>query len=94
VTSSADASDLDLCCLPGDFTVTKIPTGFVIGRALDHLGPGPWWEYIAIVATFHEAYTHATRLAEEADRSAWLHKHGDDYELLHKPMNGEPPPDG
>ena len=29
----ADTPDLDLCCVPGDFTVTKIPSGYLIGRA-------------------------------------------------------------
>ncbi len=44
-------------------------------------------EYIAIVKTYKEAYAHATRLAEEAGRNAWFHKHGDDYEPLNKPHN-------
>ena len=81
----ANGPGLDLYCLPGDFTVTKIPSGYLIGRALEHDGPGPWWEYIAIVKTYHDAYSHATRLAEESGRNAWFHKHGDDYEPLNKP---------
>ena len=65
--------------------MTKIPGGYLIGRALDHEGPGPWWEYIAIVKTYPDAYQHASRLASEAGRSAWFHKHGDDYERLNVP---------
>ena len=80
--ASPHASGLDLCCLPGDFTVTQIPGGYLIGQALDHVGPGPWWELIATVPTYHEARIHATRLADELGRSAWLHTYGDEYERL------------
>lgn len=80
--SHRDPPGLNLCCLPGDFTVTKIHGGYLIGRALEQIGPGPWWEYVATVRTYQDAYEHATRLAAEAGRNAWWHKHGDDYELL------------
>jgi hypothetical protein len=70
------------CCVPGDITVTKIPTGYLIGRALAQSGPGPWWEYVAIVATYEEAAQQARVMATTAGRRAWLHKGGDDYEPL------------
>jgi hypothetical protein len=79
--------DLEFCCQPGDFTVTRIHTGYLIGRALDHEGPGPWWEYIAIVKTYAEAYAHAQRLAAEAGKTAWLHIHGDEYSPLQAPAD-------
>ena len=83
--SPSDPTDLDLCCLPGDITVTKIPSGYLVGRALQQIGPGPWWEYIAIAKTYPEAFRQAQELAAASGRKAWLHKHGDDYEPLPDP---------
>jgi hypothetical protein len=70
---------LDLCCLPGDITVTKIHSGYLIGRALEQIGPGPWWEYVTIVRTYREARERAQELAAETGRRAWLQRHSDDY---------------
>ena len=70
------------CCLPGDITVTRIPTGYLIGRAMDPLGPGPWWEYIAKVREFSDARHHALVIAKREGTRAWLHRSEDDYELL------------
>ena len=70
------------CCEPGDFTVTKIPSGYLIGRAMAQLGPGPWWEYVAIVTQRRQALDHARQLAYREGTRAWLHKAGDDYEPL------------
>ena len=75
-------ADSDSCCLPGDITVTKVHTGYLLGRALPELGPGPWWEFIAIVSTFTEAATKATALAEAHNASAWVHTGGDNYDRL------------
>ena len=72
----------EVCCLPGDITVTKIPSGYLIGRALEPIGPGPWWEYVAIVSTFADATHHALRIAREYNVRAWLHKAADDYDLI------------
>ena len=77
-----DPPELAYCCLPGDITVTKVPSGYLIGRSLPELGPGPWWEYVAIVSTFTEAATRAHALAKESQTKAWLHQTGDDYEPL------------
>ena len=72
------------CCVPGDITVTKIHTGFLIGRALRRRGPGPWWEYVETVVSFRQATLHAHKFAKTAGVRAWLHKGGDDYEPLQK----------
>ena len=82
MTSHQDPSLEEGCCLPGDFTVTKIPSGYLIGRALPQLGLGPWWEYVAITRDYESAVQQALRLAREDDVRAWLHRTGDDYELL------------
>ena len=79
-----DPPDLASCCSPGDITVTKVHSGYLIGRALPELGPGPWWEYIAIVSTFTEAASKALALAEASHTHAWLHRDGDNYEVLPK----------
>jgi hypothetical protein len=72
------------CCLPGDITVTRIHTGFLIGRALERRGSGPWWEYIKTVTSFRQATLQAHRLAKNGGVRAWFHKHGDDYDRLPK----------
>ena len=72
------------CCLPGDITVTKIPTGFLIGRAMKRKGPGPWWEYVATVVSFRQASLRAHKLAKAANVRAWMHTSGDQYEPLPK----------
>jgi hypothetical protein len=70
------------CCLPGDITVTEIPSGYVIGRALEKSGPGPWWTYIGIAASEAQAVRKARDLAEATHVRAWRHLSGDDYQLL------------
>jgi len=77
-----DPPKVESCCRPGDITVTKVPTGYLIGRALAELGPGPWWEYVAVVSSFTEAATRAHALAKQTATKAWFHKAGDDYEPL------------
>jgi hypothetical protein len=72
------------CCLPGDITVTKVFTGFLIGRALQRKGPGPWWEYVRIVTTFRQAALQSHRLARAAKVRAWWHKGGDEYDRMPK----------
>jgi hypothetical protein len=79
-----EPQERDVCCLPGDITVTKIPTGYLLGRALEPRGTGhgPWWEYISIVASYDDALHQARTLARMYDVRAWLHKSGDEYERL------------
>jgi hypothetical protein len=74
--------DPSSCCVPGDITVTKIPTGYLLGRALQQSGPGPRWESVAILSTYEDAIRQALAMAAATDHSAWLHKGGDDYEPL------------
>ena len=54
----------------------------MIGRALEQLGPGPWWEYIAKVVTQEEALHQAQTLARIHGVKAWWHRHGDDYTAI------------
>jgi len=70
------------CCQPGDVTVTKIPTGYLIGRAIEPIGPGPWWEYLGRVSRRDDALHHATTIARREGVRAWLHISGDDYEPI------------
>ena len=71
-------------CVPGDVTVTKIPAGFLIGRALEREGRGPWWEYIGTVVSFRQAVLRGHKLANKAGVHAWLHVSGTRYEPLPK----------
>jgi len=77
-----DPPKVESCCRPGDITVTKVPSGYLIGRARPELGPGPWWEYVAIASSFTEAATKAHALAKAKDAKAWFHTGGDEYEPL------------
>ena len=72
----------DDCCQPGDFTVTKVPSGYLIGHAVQQLGPGPWWEYIAVVEKRRDAFDQAVRLAHEVGTRAWLVGPGSTYSSL------------
>jgi len=69
-------------CVPGDITVMKISSGFLVGRALARKGPGPWWEYIRIAVSFRQATLLAYKLAKAAGVRAWEHVRGEDYEPL------------
>lgn len=62
--------------------MTKVHSGYLIGRALEPIGPGPWWEYIAVVRTFREAAHHARTVATYEGVSAWLQIGLDDYRPL------------
>jgi hypothetical protein len=74
------------CCLPGDITITEIHTGFMLGRALQQIGPGPWWEYVAIYVQFEDARREAIKLAREVGTRAWLHVSRDRY--IRIPLDG------
>ena len=69
----------DACCLPGDFTITALPTGFLIGRALQPIGPGPWWEFVSVMPSQIRALHEVRRLARETGSRAWLHEGGARY---------------
>ena len=68
----------NICCLPGDITVTPIYSGFLVGRALPQQGAGPWWQYIKTFGELQEAVTHARQLAMAASVRGWFHE-GDTY---------------
>jgi hypothetical protein len=72
------------CCLPGDITVTKIPTGYLLGRATKPVagGRGPWWEYVATVSKYDDAVHQAQTIARMEGVCAWLHKRDDEYDRL------------
>ena len=70
------------CCQPGDITVTQIHRGYLLGRVLDHEGPGPWWSYVLIAPTRESAFQEARTLAARAGVNAWLQVNGDGYEPL------------
>ena len=72
------------CCLPGDITVTKIPTGYLLGRTTRPVdgGRGPWWEYVATVTEHADAIHQAQTIARMEGVCAWLHKRDDEYDRL------------
>jgi hypothetical protein len=64
-------------CLPGDITLTPVHGGFMLGRVLPQRGPGPWWEYIKVVADRAAAISEARRLAIAPKTRLWYHEGGD-----------------
>jgi len=72
-------------CEPGDITVTPVHSGFMIGRALPEIGPGPWWAFITIVTNRDEAIQHARTLTLQAKSRAWFHEGGDMYHPIPLP---------
>jgi hypothetical protein len=76
------ASKQSRCCQDGDITVTQVPSGYLVGRVLPKLGPGPWWEYVALISGFPEATGHAVALARASGARAWLYKGDNAYEAL------------
>ena len=75
-------TDREGVCLPGDITVTEVPSGYLVGRVLPRLGPGPWWEYIALVSDLAEAKRRALALAGHAGMRAWLDRGVAGHEVL------------
>ena len=72
----------DDCCEPGDITLTQVPGGWLVGRALEQLGPGPWWTYVATYSTLEEALRQARELTTAANVRAWFHESGERYRLI------------
>ena len=72
-------SDKTECCVPGDFTVTPVHTGYLIGQVTPQLSPGPWWSYVATVREFEAAVNQARALARHEDSRAWFFDGGDSY---------------
>jgi hypothetical protein len=80
--------DREECCLPGDFTVTPIPDGYLIGESMPQLGPGPWWSYVAIMKDLRDAIDQARTLARRADSRAWFFEGGTTYRPI--PLDDSP----
>lgn len=74
--------DEESCCLPGDITVTRTPSGYLVSRALRKLGKGPWWEYVTTTKEYDDAVGFARALAEQQGVRAWWHLGGGEYEPL------------
>ena len=64
---------------PGDIIVMAIPGGFMLGRVLPDLGPGPWWEYIKVASDQDAAMKEARSMADQANVHAWVNRHGHEY---------------
>lgn len=69
-------------CLPGDFTVTRIPAGFVIGRVLAPVGEPPWWELVQTAPDVECACKSALELANAARTRAWMHVRDRQYDPI------------
>jgi hypothetical protein len=88
----------DDCCPAGDITVTPVPSGFMIGRAMHRTGPGPWWQYIRVMVDYNEAVNFARQIAMEDRAQAWLYRDGRYISLggansqgpAHDPQNSRP----
>jgi hypothetical protein len=65
---------------PGDFTVTPIPHGYMVGRLIERAGTvGPWWEYIKAEIDIEKAIGFARELAERAAVRAWIYESPQEY---------------
>jgi hypothetical protein len=78
----------DACCLPGDITITEVLSGWMLSRALEQIGPGPWWAYITIIPDFETAVQEARALAREAGVRAWRRLGGEQYEPIDLEIRG------
>lgn len=75
-------------CQPGDITITPAPSGWIVGRALKQIGPGPWWSFIAIFADFEPALRETRRLAKHEGVHACYHEGGMVYRPI--PLDDSP----
>ncbi len=69
-------------CLPGDYTVTPVHSGYLIGQTLAQIGPGPWWAYVKIVSDLDAAIREGKLLASRAHTRLWLYEGGNRYERV------------
>ena len=79
------------CCEPGDITITQVYSGWMLGKALEQAGPGPWWTFIAVFPTFQEALTEARALARTLGVRAWVHDGARKYRPI--PLDDSPYPE-
>ena len=57
---------------PGDFTVTPVLDGFMIGRTLRRTPTEPWWTLVSIIADETDAVREAVTLALAENSRVWF----------------------
>ena len=57
---------------PGDFTVTPVLDGFMLGRMLPRSPTDPWWTLISIVPDETDAVREAVTLALAENNRVWF----------------------
>lgn len=72
----------DACCQAGDYTVTKVPGGYMLGRTLPQQGRGPWWKMITLECDIRTAIARARELASLAGVHAWIQTAVDECEPI------------
>ena len=58
----------------GDFTVTPVLDGFMVGKMLPKRDSGPWWTIVRIVAGRDHAVRLAVTLALAANTRVWFNE--------------------
>ena len=67
------------CCEPGDVILTKVYSGWLLGHALEAIGPGPWWSYIAIVKDFDTALHQGRTIARNNSVALWFERDAETF---------------
>jgi hypothetical protein len=70
------------CCESGDILVMEVYSGFVIGRIIPKIGPGPWWNFVTVVGDRDAAVDQARAMARAEGFRAWFQHHPNEYEPL------------
>ena len=73
----------------GDIIVDVTRDGFLVARSLEHIGAGPWWQYIATANSLDVAIGIARQLAAAASVRAWFRPNetGDYTEIVIRPTD-------
>jgi hypothetical protein len=66
-------------CAPGDVVVAHVYGGWVLGRITEEVGPGPWWEFVAVSPELTEAIERARQIACAMGMRVYLHDGGEEY---------------
>lgn len=77
-------------CFPGDYTLTPIASGFMVGRVPETKG-GPL-DHIAIFSRKEDAVASVIELAHAAGVNAWLLEHRAGHAELWTPLSTGGPP--
>mgnify|MGYP003576218284 CR=1 FL=1 len=59
---------------PGDFTVTPVLDGFMVGKVLPPRDSGPWWTIVRVVPTQPHAVRLAVTLALALNTRVWFNE--------------------